>query len=208
EFVAEWIIGQFLRTLEDYGLKKPWYWDEFIEGLDIWHHSLHLGVWFWRQTVWWKPQAGVSRAERRWLVAKYPTWEEIYGPIWDQIIANLNDGDRQATFPQTLPWLCDTCHLPQCTYSLSPDGRYRVPDFALTHDNHTYHFCSKVCRQIWWEDRDMLNVRTVVGRLLGGDIQPPDMSGLLRYMGLTPDVLGDDAYGYKWAADYHSPERE
>jgi toluene monooxygenase system protein A len=67
EFMEEWIITEFLRLIEDYGLKKPWYWQEFIDGLDTWHHSLHLGVWFWRPTVWWKPQAGVSKAERAWL---------------------------------------------------------------------------------------------------------------------------------------------
>lgn len=38
EFMEEWIIDQFVRTIQDYGLKKPWYWDEFMEGLDVWHH--------------------------------------------------------------------------------------------------------------------------------------------------------------------------
>ena len=75
-------------------------------------------------------------------------------------------------------------------------------DFALTHDNYTYHFCSKVCRQIWWEDRDMLHVKTLGERLLAGDILPPDFAGLLKYMALTPDVMGEDAYNYKWAEDY------
>src|SRR5260370_12677520 len=51
EFMEEWIVAEFLRLIEDYGLKKPWYWDEFMAGLDTWHHSLHLGVWFWRPTV-------------------------------------------------------------------------------------------------------------------------------------------------------------
>jgi toluene monooxygenase system protein A len=202
EFMEEWIIGQFIRTLQDHGLKKPWYWDEFIEGLDIWHHSLHLGVWFWRQTVWWKPQAGVSKAERKWLNAKYPKWEDIYGPLWDQIIANVNRGNMQATRPETIPWLCNTCHLPLCTYTSSPDGKYRVRDFPLTRNNYTYHFCSKVCRQIWSEDRDLLHVKTIGERLLAGEIQPADLNGVLQYMGLTPDVMGDDAYDYRWAADY------
>ena len=69
EFMQEWIVAQFVRQLEDYGLKKPWYWDEFMAGLDTWHHSMHLGVWFWRPTVWWKPQGGVSR-ERAGLAAR------------------------------------------------------------------------------------------------------------------------------------------
>jgi len=26
---GEWIIDQYLRTLDEFGLKKPWYWDIF-----------------------------------------------------------------------------------------------------------------------------------------------------------------------------------
>jgi hypothetical protein len=48
----------------------------------------------------------------------------------------------------------------------------------------------------------MLHVKTIGERLLTGEIQPADLSGVLHYMGLTPDVMGDDAYGYKWATDY------
>jgi toluene monooxygenase system protein A len=151
--------------------------------------------------VWWNPQAGISKAERQWLNAKYPKWEEIYGPIWDQVLVNVNAGDMQAVLPETVPWLCNMCHLPQCTYT-ALHGKYCVRDFALTHDNYIYHFCSKVCRQIWWEDRDMLHVKTISERLLAGDIKPSDFAGLLKYMGLTPDVMGDDAYNYKWAEDY------
>lgn len=184
EFMEEWVITQFVRTLEDYGLSKPWYWDEFIEGLDLWHHALHLGVWFWRPTVWWNPQAGASEAERKWLSKKYPKWEELYGALWEQIMGNIKNGDERSTLPETLPWLCNMCQLPQCSYALSPDGNYRVQDFPLVYDNRTYHFCSKVCRQIWSEDRDMLHVRTLGERLIAGEIQPANFPGILKYMGL------------------------
>jgi toluene monooxygenase system protein A len=204
EFMEEWVISQYMRTLQEYGLKKPWYWDEFIEGLDVWHHALHLGVWLWRPTVWWKPQAGVSKAERTWLQAKYPTWEETYGPIWDVIIGNVNAGRLEDTTPATLPWLCNLCQLPVCTMSKSARGRWLVRNYPLDHNGHTYHFCSKVCRQLFWEDRDSLHLKTVVERLVGGLIQPGDLPGALGWMGITPDVAGDDAYGYKWAKDYAS----
>jgi toluene monooxygenase system protein A len=202
EFMEEWVVTQYMRTIEEFGLKKPWYWGEFLEGLDIWHHSLHLGVWFWRPTVWWKPQAGVSKAERTWLQSKYPVWEEIYGPIWDVIIGNVNAGKTQDTLPTTLPWLCNLCQLPVCTMSKSASGKWQVRDYPLDYNDSTYHFCSKVCRQIWWEDRDTLHMKTVVERLVGGLIQPPDVPGILAWMGITPDVAGEDAYGYAWARDY------
>ncbi|HEX3426988.1 MAG TPA: toluene monooxygenase [Acidimicrobiales bacterium] len=206
EFMEEWIIDQFIRTLQDYGLKKPWYWDEFMEGLDIWQHSLHMGVWFWRPTVWWKPVAGVSPEERDWLNEKYPeTWEKLYGPIWDTIIDNVNRGlIAEKTLPETLPWLCNLCQLPICTFSKSMSGKWRVRDYPLENNGYTYHFCSKACRQIWWEDRDTMHMPTVVERLLGGVIQPPDVPGILGWMGLTPDVFGDDGDAYRWAEPYKS----
>src|SRR5207249_1550278 len=113
EFMSEWIVDQFARSLADYGLKKPWYWDEFLSGLDIWHHSLHMGVWFWRPTLWWRPLAGVSP-----------------------------------------------------------------------------------------EDKDLLHLKTVTEHLVAGEIQPPDLPGVLAWMGLTPDVMGDDGVGYRWAGEY------
>ena len=204
EFMEEWIIDQFTRTLADYGLKRPWYWDEFMEGLDIWHHSLHLGLWFWRPTVWWRPVAGVSRDDRAWLQEKYPNWEQIYGPKWDTIIANVNAGAVERTLPATLPWLCNTCHLPNCNPTFGRDGKWRVRDWALSHDGVNYHFCSNVCRQIWWQDRDGLHNPTLVERFLAGEIQPMDVPGILQYMGITPEVAGDDGHQYEWAKEYLS----
>ena len=79
EFMLEWIVNHHERILEDYGLKKPWYWDQFLLALENGHHAMHLGTWFWRPTLFWKPNAGVSKAERKWLNEKYPTWEENWG---------------------------------------------------------------------------------------------------------------------------------
>jgi toluene monooxygenase system protein A len=41
-----------------------------------------------------------------------------------------------------------------------------------------------------------------VDRLLAGEIQPGDLSGLLGYLGMTPDVMGTDADDYAWARCY------
>jgi toluene monooxygenase system protein A len=202
EFMEEWIVGQLSDTLQDYGLKKPWYWNEFLDGLNTWHHSLHLGVWFWRPTVWWKPQAGVSRAERAWLNQKYPDWEENFGFIWEQLIENVVDGKMEQTLPETLPWLCNYCQLPIGTAAAPNRPGHPVRSYPLAHDGMTYHFCSTPCRQFWWEDRDLLFQKTIVDRLLTGEIQPPTVEGILGYMGLTPETMGDDAYKYAWADEY------
>jgi toluene monooxygenase system protein A len=202
EFMQEWVAGQFVDQLRDYGLKKPWYWDEFMAGLDTWHHSMHLGVWYWRPTVWWNPQGGVSPEERDWLHDKYPRWEEQFGPVWDVIIGNVNSGRMELTLPQTMPWLCNLCHLPVGTAASPRNEKYPVRSYPLTYNGRAYYFCSRPCRQIWWEDRDTLHDPTVIERLLGGQIQPPTVEGVLTWMGLTPEARGHDAYGYQWARSY------
>jgi Toluene-4-monooxygenase system protein B (TmoB) len=207
EFMQEWVAGQFVDQLDDYGLKKPWYWDEFMAGLDTWHHSMHLGVWYWRPTVWWKPQGGVSPEERDWLHEKYPHWEEQFGPAWDVIIGNINDDRMELTLPETLPWLCNLCHLPIGTAGSPRNEKYPVRSYPLRYNGYTYHFCSRPCRQIWWEDRDTLFDPTVIERLLGGQIRPPTLEGILTWMGLTPEVRGEDAYGCRWARRY-APRRQ
>lgn len=202
EFMEEWIIDQFVRTLEDHGLKRPWYWDEFMRGLDTWHHALHLGLWVWRPTLWWQPVAAVSKAERAWLASRYPNWETIYGPKWDVIIDNVNAGNYAATTPTTLPWLCSTCQLPPCNATQARDGSWRVRDVQLRYDGTTYHFCTRACRQIFWNDRANVNQKTLIDRFVSGDVQPTDLDGALDYMGLTRDVMGDDPDYTAWASDY------
>jgi toluene monooxygenase system protein A len=205
EFMEEWIIDQFVRTIQDYGLKRPWYWDEFIAGLDVWHHSLQMGEWFWRPTLWWKP-VGVSPESREWLIEKYPNWDLLYGDKWKVLAENINAGNMHRALPETLPWLCNYCHLPTCNATYGRDGKWRVRNHSLKHNGVRYHFCTRTCRQIWWEDRDALNNKTVVERFLAGQIQPMDVPGILGYMGLTPDVMGDDAGGYDWTEAYARTE--
>ncbi|TCK26757.1 toluene monooxygenase [Pseudonocardia endophytica] len=206
EFMEEWIIDQFVRTLEDYGLRKPWYWDEFMQGLDTWHHSLHLGFWNYRPTVWWNPPGGVDADSRDWLREKYPNWDKFYLEKWEVMAENITAGNVEATLPETLPWLCNMCHFPAINPSFGRDGKWRVRNYPLKHNGTTYYFCTKGCRQIWWEDRDAVNHHTVVERFLGGEIQPMDMPGILNWMGLTPDVMGDDADGYAWAESFAPAE--
>jgi hypothetical protein len=48
---------------------------------------------------------------------------------------------------------------------------------------------------------------TVIERLLGGQIQPPTIEGILTWMGLTQEVRGEDAYGYRWTRPYAARRR-
>ncbi len=194
EFMEEWIVAEFLRLIEDYGLKRPWYWEEFIAGLETWHHSLHLGLWFWRPTVWWKPQAGVSKAERAWLQEKYPLWEEQWGPIWDTVIQNINAGNLAETLPRHCPGsaICAICQsapqvpaLPRSTPCAAIRSRTMATPITSAR--------GPVARS-GGRTRICYTQKTVVERLLAGEIQPPDFDGILAWMGLTPEVMGDDAH--------------
>ena len=40
EFMEEWILDQYLHHLEAFGMQKPWYWDLFLDSLDIYHHCV------------------------------------------------------------------------------------------------------------------------------------------------------------------------
>jgi Methane/Phenol/Toluene Hydroxylase./YHS domain. len=202
EFMLEWVVNHHERILEDYGLKKPWYWDEFMLSLDNGHHAAHIGMWFWRPTLFWKVPAGVSRAEREWLREKYPTWEDNWGVLWDQIIDNVNAGHLEQTLPETLPALCNLTQLPLGT-ALS---RHQVKPVTTVYNGRLYHFDSEVSKWCFEQEPDRYAGHlNVVDRFIAGQIQPMTLEGGLHWMGLTPDVMGDDAHGYRWAQEYATP---
>ncbi|HSV38884.1 MAG TPA: isoprene monooxygenase oxygenase subunit alpha [Nocardioidaceae bacterium] len=199
EFMLEWIVNHHERILEDYGLKKPWYWDTFMHSLENGHHAMHLGTWFWRPTLFWKPNAGVSKDEREWLREKYPTWEDNWGVLWDEIIKNVNDDAIYDTLPDTLPALCNVTQLPLGSWG----SRHDVAQFQKVYKGRLYSFDSDVSQWCFEQDPERYaGHESFVDRFIGGQIQPADLAGGLLYMGITPEVMGDDVYDYAWAKDY------
>jgi toluene monooxygenase system protein A len=202
EFMQEWICKQFLDQFRDFGLEKPWYWDSiFIPELDWYHHALQLGVWYWRPTVWWNPDGGVSPEERDWLEEKYPGWNANYGRHWDVITANIRAGKPEATLPETLPMVCNMCHIPV----VSPAG-YNAGVLAsplpkiLDRDGRRYTFCSEPCQWVFEQSPARFQGHlNIVDRFLAGHIQPPTVEGAVAYMGLSLEEQGQDATNYAWA---------
>ncbi len=200
EFMQEWIVEQFERSLLDLGLDKPWYWDIFLEQLDQQHHGMHLGVWYWRPTVWWNPAAGVTPAERDWLEEKYPGWNDTWGHCWDVIIDNLVEGRTELTLPETLPIVCNMCNLP---VNYTPGNGWNVQDYSLEYKGRLYHFGSEPDRWIFEQEPERYaGHMTLVDRFLAGLVQPMDLGGALAYMDLAPGESGDDAHGYSWVEVY------
>jgi toluene monooxygenase system protein A len=198
EFMNEWIIRQFSEQLEDLGLKKPWYWqDHFMTELDWYHHAIHMGVWFWRPTVWWNPDAGVSVEERDWLEEKYPGWNDTFGKNWDVIAENIRQNQVERTLPATFPMICNLCQIPVCTPSGFRTGNLKsaVPH-VVDLDGRRYTFCSEPCKWIFLEAPERFKGHlNIVDRFLAGMIQPANLEGALAYMGLSPSEMGTDADG-------------
>ncbi len=200
EFMLEWIVAQFERQILDLGLDRPWYWDEFMRALDETHHGMHLGVWYWRPTVWWNPSAGVTPEERDWLEEKYPGWNDTWGQCWDVIIDNLKNGKPELTGPETLPVVCNMSNIPIVG---TPGNGWNVKDYQLEHEGRLYHFGSEPDRWCFQVDPERYKGHlNFIDRFLAGHVQPPDLMGGLKYMGLAPGEMGDDAHNYEWMSKY------
>jgi len=203
EFMLEFIVSQFERQLLDLGLAKPWYWDTLMRDIEITHHGMHMGVWYWRPTVWWNPAAGVSPDEREWLEEKYPGWNKRWGRCWDVITDNLLNGRESLTLPETLPTICNMCHLP---ITHIPGDDWETTDYMLEHEGRLYHFGSEVDR--WCFEINPAHYQgqmSIIDRFLAGQIQPANLAGALAYMGLGPGEMGQDAHGYAWAEKFRQP---
>jgi len=201
EFMQEWVVKQFERQLLDLGLKKPWYWDIFLQDIDEFHHSQHIGVWLTRPTVWWNPPAGVTPAEREWLERKYPGWNDTFGKVWDVITENILKGHPEKTFLEAIPMLC---HMSNLAITGVPGKNWRVKVYDLEYEGRHYHFGSEVDRWIFLEDPGRYKgFRTLVDRFLDGDVQPQTGDGTLDYMGILHEG-GVDAHNYAWAEAFRA----
>lgn len=201
EFMQEWIVTQFTRSLEDLGLAKPWYWDRFMRELDEHHHGQQLGTWSWRPTLWWNPAAGVGPDERDWLEEKYPGWNDSFGKCWDVIIDNAKAGRFEKTVPGTLPVICN---LSQNPIVGTPNKTLKT--HQLVYKGRKYQFGSEVDQWIFEQEPDRYAAHeSLVDRFLSGQIEPPSLEGALKYMGLG--VLSDggqDAHNFEWLKKYQT----
>ena len=200
EFVDEWIVGQFERSILDLGLDKPWYWDQFIVSTGVHHHGVHLGNWFWRRTLFWDPTAGVTAAERAWLEEKYPGWNDTWGRSWDVITDNVLNGRSDKLNATALPTLCNTCGI---TIVGAPySGGHSFQEYPLEYEGRLYHFCTEPCRWVFeCEPRRLHDHLSISDRFLAGEIQPQSVEGALTYMGIDLDDFADDAHAYSWALE-------
>ena len=45
-------LDQYLASLEEFGIRKPWYWDQFLVALETYHHMVYVSAYTYRASVW------------------------------------------------------------------------------------------------------------------------------------------------------------
>lgn len=196
EFVNEWVLDQFERSLEEYGLARPWYWDTFVRSTRYYHHMVYASAYTYRASVWFDLVLP-GPEERAWLAEKYPeSWAEL-DPLWDRITARWaksGPGVEWYTHGVTPIGFCELCQLVLSGGSPS-ENTARV----LEHGGERYVFCSDPCAAIFKaEPERYTRHRGVVKRILAGEA-PGNLIELVRsYFGLTEATWGKDARGGKY----------
>jgi toluene monooxygenase system protein A len=198
EFVEEWILDQFQRTLVELGLRKPWYWDHFLETVETYHHMVYASAYTYRATVWFN-FALPGPEERAWLRQKYPRTWDLIDPVWEQVTARWRQsgpGVEWYSHGATPVTFCDLCQLVLCGGT-----PLRNTAQTLVHDGRKYIFCSEPCLWIFRNEPERYaDHKDVVKRILAGDV-PANLLELIRhYFLLTPDTWGKDIAGgrYPW----------
>ena len=198
EFMEEWVLGQFQRSLSEFGLKKPWYWEQFVASLDHYHHMVYASAYTYRATTWFDftlpgPQ------ERAWLAERYPASWSQYEPVWARIAERCREagpGVEWNTHGATPVGFCSLCQLVLC-------GGTPAANTARTvvHNGRKRIFCSEPCQWIFQREPERYEAhKDVVQRILEGEA-PANLLELVRkYFGLTPDMWGKDVRrgDYPW----------
>ncbi|MET0594778.1 MAG: YHS domain-containing protein [Polyangiaceae bacterium] len=198
EFMEEWILDQYVRSIEELGLKKPWYWDIFLNSLDYYHHMVYASAYSYRATVWFDLVVP-GPDDRAWLAEKYPkSWSSFDG-IWQTVTEHWQEADIGNDFAVHGTAIVSFCNL--CQLVLSAGTPQKNSATSVIHDGNKYMFCSEPCRWIFERERERYaGHRDVVKRVLAGEA-PANLVAILRhYFGLRHETWGKDAFrgDYPW----------
>jgi toluene monooxygenase system protein A len=206
EFMEEWIVDQYLRTLDEFGLKKPWYWDLFLDELEIYHHMIYASAYTYRAALWFN-FVMPSPADRQWLRRKYPKYWDDMDAIWERVSEQWNaagpgPNSEMSVHAQAMPTFCDLCQLP-----LSAGTPRNNTANTLAFEDRKYIFCSEPCRWIFLKEPERYaSHKDLVKRVLTGEA-PANLPDLLTaYFRLTPETWEKDVCGgeYDWLSKARS----
>jgi toluene monooxygenase system protein A len=198
EFVQEWILEQFQRSLDQLGLERPWYWEQFLEAIERYHHMVYVSAYTYRATVWFNPVLP-GPEERAWLTEKYPKTFPAIAPLWEQIEARWRKsgpGLEWYTHGTTPVGFCELCQLVLCGGSPEHNSAQ-----VIVHEGQKRIFCSEPCAWIFQREPKRYKAhKGVVARILTGEAPANLLELLTSYFGLDEASRGKDAHGghYPW----------
>ncbi len=204
EFMHEWLIEQYLEQVKALGLKKPWYWDIFLQSLDTYHHRVYASAYTYRASVWFDFVVPSPR-ERAWLRDKYPSFAELE-PVWNRIDERWAAADAHNDFAvhgAAIVTFCDICQVVLCGGPMGQNSATFVDRGGKKHA-----FCSEPCRWIFECEPDRYaRHNDVVKRVLAGEAPANLIALVQRYFGLEFATWGKDTYGgrYPWVVRPRNP---
>jgi toluene monooxygenase system protein A len=198
EFVEEWVIDQYLESIETLGLERPWYWPQFLSALDHYHHMVYASAYTYRSTTWFDFVLP-GPEERAWLATKYPTaWPE-FAPVWARIEQRWAGSDVGVDFQvhgSSIIGFCSLCQLVLCHGTPRQNAAC-----TLTLDGKSLIFCSAPCRTLFEQEKARyIDHHDLVQRVLHGEAPGNLMGMLTNYFELDYDTWGKDAQrgDYPW----------
>jgi toluene monooxygenase system protein A len=198
EFVEEWVLEQYVSSLGELGLQKPWYWDIFLGSLDHYHHNAYAAAYTYRASVWFD-MVLPGPEERAWLARKYPGAWDAYEPIWDRITSawrKTDPGLEFAAHATAIPCFCALCQM-----VLAHGTPAQNAALVVDREPRRLIFCSEPCRWIFEREPERyIAHKDVVARVLAGEAPGNLLEFLTRYSGLSSQNWGKDAFGgvYPW----------
>lgn len=198
EFMQEWVVVQFVNTLDKYGLDKPWYWDIFLDSLDSYHHMAYASAYTYRATTWFNFVVP-SPQERAWLREQYPKYWDDFDAVWDTITTRWEEtdiGNEFGVHATAMPSFCNLCQMVLCHGTPKQNTAN-----TLVYQDRNYIFCSEPCRWIFEQEPERYAAhKDVIKRVLDGEA-PGNLIALLQeYFHLNHETWGKDIYGgdYAW----------
>jgi toluene monooxygenase system protein A len=207
EFMEEWIVDQYQELIARFGMKRPWYWDNFIDALDSYHHMVYASAYSYRATVWFD-MAIPSPSERAWLRTKYPRYWDDFDAVWEQTASRWRDADPDNEFAvhgTSIVGFCDMCQLVLCNGTPRANAAN-----TLSYQGRKYIFCSQPCRWIFEREPERYaGHKDIVKRVLAGEAPANLLAMLTDYFGLDYATWGKDLYGgrYPWLQRHAKPDR-
>jgi toluene monooxygenase system protein A len=198
EFMQEWITDQFLNTLKQYQLEKPWYWDFFLQSIDHYHHMVAVSAYTYRASTWFNWHVP-SPEDRQWYAKKYPNaWPGI-DKIWQQIIHSWQEtppGVEWSVHGTTPIGFCNLCQLVLCHGTPAQNAA-----IVKKINDHNYIFCSEPCLKIYEAEPERYqDHKDVVHRILCGEAPGNVVALVENYFGLMASERGRDLHlgQYSW----------